>query len=141
MKTGLLSKLASFLGVGALSTLLQYFILVICVEFVGLSAVAGSAIGFAISAVFNYLLNYHFTFRSDNAHAVAASRFALVASVGLAINTGLMALLVHYTRLPYIVSQVFSTAIVLVWNFFGNALWSFASAREHAAEVLSKGHK
>ncbi len=134
MTTRWSAKALSFAGVGAVSTLLQYLILVLCVERFGISAVAGSSIGFVCSAIFNYLLNYHFTFRSDNPHLVAASRFALVASVGLAINTGLMALFVHYSALPYVVSQVITTAVVLVWNFLGNALWSFDPA-------LSKGHK
>ena len=131
----------SFLGVGAVSTLLQYLLLVVCVEWFGLNAALGSCIGFVVSACLNYGLNYHFTFRSDNPHRVAVSRFAAVATMGLAINGGLMALLAHYTRLPYIVCQVFTTLIVLVWNFLCNALWSFAPATgsARAADALSKG--
>ena len=76
------ARLVSFLGVGAIATALQYAILVFSVEALGLKPVVGSSVGFAISAVCNYWLNYHFTFRSRQSHAGAAARFALVAAAG-----------------------------------------------------------
>jgi hypothetical protein len=48
---------------------------------------------------------------------------------------------VHYTRLPYILSQVSATAVVLLWIFPGHALRPLASARENGADAMSKGHK
>ena len=130
-----------FAGVGAIATLLQYGILVLTVELFGVPAVVGSCLGFVVSAILNYLLNYHFTFRSGNSHAVAASRFAVVASGGLAINASVMGLLMHFTRLPYVVSQVITTLVVLIWNFAGNALWSFAAPRGNAATGAAQGRK
>jgi len=132
MRLASLSRFVKFAGVGAVATAVQYAVLILCVEALGLGAVAGSALGFIIGAVINYWLNYHFTFRSDNPHHVAASRFAITAAVGLAINSVLMSLLVHRLALPYLVSQVITTALVLGWTFTVNSLWSFAGGSASA---------
>ena len=132
----LASRLVSFIGVGAVATLVQYCILVFSVEILGLKPFLGSSIGFAISAVLNYWLNYHFTFRSQNSHVGAATRFALVALAGLILNALAMVLLARVPRLPYVAAQVIATVVVLAWNFLGNSLWTFAHRREYQANKI-----
>ena len=119
-------RLMSFIGVGALATAVQYAVLVLSVEILGLKPFLASSIGFAISAVLNYWLNYHFTFRSQNSHVGSATRFALVALTGLVLNAVAMVLLSHVPGLPYVAAQIIATGVVLAWNFFGNSLWTFA---------------
>lgn len=121
----MLKQLVRFLGVGTIATLLQYLILIALVEFLGISAVAASATGFAISAVFNYSANYYFTFASQEKHRVAGLKFALVASLGLVLNTLSMYLLVDLFALQYLIAQILSTGLVLVWNFFANRHWTY----------------
>jgi putative flippase GtrA len=129
-------RLVSFIGVGAIATLVQYCILVFSVEVLSLKPFLGSSIGFAISAVLNYWLNYHFTFRSQNSHVGAASRFALVALAGLVLNALAMILLGRLSGLPYVAAQVIATVVVLAWNFIGNSLWTFAHRRECQADKI-----
>ncbi len=129
-RTALSGRVASFLGVGAIATLVQYCILVLSVEVMGLKPVVGSSIGFAFSAVLNYWLNYHFTFQSRNSHVGAASRFALVALAGMALNMGAMIVLGRLSWLPYVAAQVMATVLVLAWNFLGNSIWTFAHRGE-----------
>lgn len=130
------TRLVSFIGVGAAATLVQYGILVFSVEILGLKPYLGSSIGFAISAVLNYWLNYHFTFRSQNSHVGAAMRFALVAVAGLLLNALAMVLLGRVPGLPYVAAQIIATVAVLAWNFLGNSLWTFAHRRENKANKL-----
>jgi putative flippase GtrA len=110
--------------VGALATALQYVILVILVRGAGVWPPVASAVGFVISAVGNYLLNYHYTFRSRLQHGPAAAKFLVLASVGLALNAALMAVLVDIGW-HYLVAQVCVTALVFLWNFMGNSWWTF----------------
>lgn len=119
-------RLAGFLGVGVLATALQYLILLLGVEVFGTGPVLASSVGFAVSAVANYLLNYRYTFRSDRRHSSAAVRFAAVAAAGLALNALLMEALTARLGVPYIAAQVLTTGAVLAWNFVAHALWSFA---------------
>jgi putative flippase GtrA len=136
-----LKSLPAFLGVGVIATAVQYVTLVIAVERFAVNSVVGSVAGYLLGAVLNYLLNYYLTFRSGNAHGVAVRRFAIVAAVGLALNAAMMALLAQGLKLPYLLAQIATTGAVLIWNFLGNSLWSFAGRRNPPAQGVIGGPK
>jgi putative flippase GtrA len=119
-------RLVRFGLVGAVATGLQYVILVMLVRELGVWAPLASGVGFVTSAAANYLLNYHFTFRSRRRHASAAVKFLTLATVGLAINSVLMQVLVA-AGWHYLLAQVCATAVVFLWNFVGNSLWTFGA--------------
>jgi putative flippase GtrA len=123
----LIRQFTRFVVVGGVATAIQYAILIACVEALGWTAAAGSGVGFVLSSIVNYSLNYRFTFRSSRAHRSAVWRFVVVSSGGLLLNVGLMALFVSHWRVPYMPAQVLVTGITLVWNFTGSACWSFVS--------------
>jgi len=117
-----------FLFVGVIATVIHYSVLITGVELVGMDPVPASGLGFALSAGVNYVLNRRITFRSNAAHGRAMLRFAVVILAGLAWNVLLMHLLTDRMGYPYLLAQVFTTGVVLIWNFCGNALWSFAAS-------------
>lgn len=119
-------QFAKFAGVGVLGTAVHYFTLVLLVHAVGVHAVLASTIGFLFGAVVNYYLNYFFTFVSTKAHYDAMPKFCAVAAVGMVINGAIMEHLISVFSTPYIVAQVFATALVLVWNFSANRIWTFS---------------
>lgn len=119
------SKLLRFVIVGGIATLVQYFTLIGSVERWHWNAVVASSLGYFLGAIANYLLNYYFTFRSDNLHRVAATRFALIAAAGLTLNTLLMELLAEKLHLPYLLAQILATVGTLIWNYWANSKWSF----------------
>lgn len=90
----------------------------------GMPAVPASAIGFCVSAAFNYACNAAFTFRSGQPHRQAVPKFVATAAAGLAINSLLLSLLIAI-GLPLIPAQVLTTAGVLIWNYCINAIWTF----------------
>jgi putative flippase GtrA len=120
---GVLGRLLRFGLVGGVATVIQYVILVVLVH-EGVAAALASAIGFVVSAFGNYLLNYHFTFRSRESHGPAATKFVTLAAGGLAINYVLMHVLVG-AGWYYLLAQVLVTAVVFFWNFVGNSVWTF----------------
>ena len=119
-----LRSMASFLLVGGFATGLQYAIMALLMALAGLPALTASNIGFAISAVANYLLNAKLTFRSERSHAATLPRFAVTAALGLAINSLLLSLLIAAGLHPA-PAQILTTAGVLIWNYTLNALWTF----------------
>lgn len=121
----LIHQFIRFVMVGGAATFTQYVILVILVEIDLVTAPAASSIGFAISAMLNYWLNYHFTFASDASHQSAALKFAIVAATGLGLNYLLMYFLSEVLEIYYIISQIQVTFVVLLWNFFVNRAWTF----------------
>ena len=118
-------RFASFAGIGATATLVQYLALIALVSGLGLEPVLGSTAGFAISACLNYILNYHLTFESRAPHQRTACRFAAMVLVGLALNAGMMTILSNRPGLHYLMAQVITTGVVLLWNFSVSQWWAF----------------
>ena len=118
-------QFAVFTGVGAIGTALHYLVLVALVHTLEANPVMSSALGFLVGAVTNYLLNYKVTFRSGKTYSETAAKFAIVAAIGLGLNTSVMAMFVEWMHLYYLLSQVLATGLVLLWNFIANRHWTF----------------
>jgi putative flippase GtrA len=121
---GHFTRFVRYLAVGGIATVIQYILLVLLVRAFRIAPTLASTIGFALSAIVNYLLNYHFTFESDRPHGPAAAKFAVLAASGLIINAVMMHLLVN-AGVRYLIAQVCATAVVLFWGFIGNTIWTF----------------
>ncbi|MDC8757686.1 GtrA family protein [Janthinobacterium fluminis] len=117
-------SMAAFLVVGGLSTALHYLLAALGVVVLGLPVVLASSLGFALSALANYLLNARWTFRSAAAHGATAPRFVATCSAGLLLNVVLLSLLLSL-GMPVIPSQILTTLGVLIWNYIVNGLWTF----------------
>lgn len=114
-----------FAAVGAIGTLAHYALLLVMVEVLGTSPLAGAAAGFVLGAVVNYALSRMLVFDSDRTHVEALPRFFAVATIGLAWTAVLMKLFVDVLGLHYLVAQIITTALLLLWHYAGNALWTF----------------
>lgn len=125
LSISVIRKFAYFSGVGAIATGVQYVILIVLVQGFGATPVRASGIGFVTSAVVNYMLNYYITFESRKAHSEAATKFIVIAALGLTLNSLIMHLGTDILTIHYVLTQLVATGSVLVWNFTGNYLWSF----------------
>ncbi len=130
MKNLPLRQFLQFAAVGLTGTAVQYASIQVAVVFglgwLGKSpAVTGSAVGYLLGSISNYILNYFLTFRSGKSHAEAATKYFLILAVGWCINLGLMTLLVEYWGWWHWYGQVLTTGFVLCWNFGGSKLWAF----------------
>jgi putative flippase GtrA len=114
----------TFATVGACNTATHYATLIAGVS-LGLDPVSASALGWTLGAVVSYSLNYRFTFRSDLSHRQTAPRFALVAAIGLLLNTVLMSVQVGPLGLHYLVAQFVTTGTILCCNFVLSRSWAF----------------
>ncbi len=117
-----------FAGVGAIGTLAHYVLLVMLVETLRTNEVAASTAGATLGALVNYLLNRRYTFRSEKRHGEALTKFLIIAALGLTLNSLLMLIFVEILNIYYLLAQVFSTGLVLIWNFLGNRFWTFRDA-------------
>ena len=126
----LISQFIRFAGVGIIGTIVHYTILIFSVQLLGITPVPASVMGFVSGGIVNYYLNYRITFRSRKRHYEAFSKFFSIALVGLLFNTALMTLFVEILNWHYLVAQIITTGLVLVWNFAGNKLWTFKEKHE-----------
>ena len=122
---GLAHQFSRFTGVGFVSAIGHYGLLIGLVQGFGVAAVPASAAGALLGAIINYAMNYRFTFRSSKRHKEAIIKFAVVAVVGLILNTFFMWIGVKLIGAHYLLSQLVTTVLVLIWSFFGNRHWTF----------------
>lgn len=116
---------AKFLGIGSIATLIQYLILVVLVESTIIPPYIASAIGYAISAIFNYLANYYFSFESSADHILAIGKFIFVVAIGLILNSVLMFFATELLNYNYILSQLVATSIITISNFILLKHWAY----------------
>jgi putative flippase GtrA len=125
-------QFVNFTGVGFMSAIGHYGVLIALVQIAGVPAVPASGAGALLGAWINYTMNYHFTFRSSERHREAALKFAAIAAVALLLNTGFMWVGIEVIGAHYLLSQIATTGLVLVWTFAGNRYWTFRSADPRA---------
>jgi putative flippase GtrA len=124
----LMRQFVKFTGVGFVSAIGHYGLLIALVQIAAAPAVPASAAGALLGAWINYSLNYHYTFRSTRQHRESVLRFAVVAAIGLVLNTLFMWVGVELIGAHYLLSQVVTTGLVLIWSFASNRYWTFHSA-------------
>lgn len=117
-----------FAGVGVIGTAAHYALLILLVETIAANEVAASTAGATLGALVNYVLNRRYTFESNKRHGEALTKFLVVAALGLLLNACFMFVLVELMALHYLLSQVISTVLILMWNFIGNRFWTFSDA-------------
>jgi putative flippase GtrA len=126
----LIRQFLQFAAVGLSGTAVQYLTLYFGHDVSNsLSAQNASGIGYLLGSVVNYVLNYFFTFGSSKSHGEAASKYFTILAVGWCINYALMGSvpqhLIWGERWNHWITQLFSTGIVLIWNFAGSKWWAF----------------
>ena len=80
-------QVPAFAAIGVLGFVVDAGITFLCARYLGLSPELARPPGFIIATIFNYILNRSITFRHARAPlARSFIRYALVASVGVAVN-------------------------------------------------------
>ena len=83
-------------------------------------------LGFIAAATTNYLLNRWWTFQSTNPQVgMEYAKYFLISVVGLGIDTLTVYLLNGKLKWNFYLSKVFAVGAAMVWNFFGNLLFTF----------------
>jgi putative flippase GtrA len=121
----MLTQFLKFAAGGAVGTACHYALLMAWVEAAGGPVVPGTLAGFCAGALVNYLIARRYVFVTTRPHGAAAPRFALVAAVGAALNTAVVALL-YGAGAHYLLAQLAATGIVLAFNFLANRHWTFS---------------
>ena len=97
----------------------------VLIYFLNVVASVASASGYVMSTLFNYWANSQFAFGGGHSHRRSFPRFLLTAITGLGINQ-LILITGIYLSLHLVIAQLAATTIVFFWNYFINAVWTFA---------------
>ena len=112
-------QFTKFSFVGVICTVLDYLLLAVLHEVVGIDELVSSAIAFSLSVIVNYLLSMQFVFKSE----IESRRrefiiFVTLSIIGLILNQILMYIGVRLLDIHYLIFKVAATFIVLIYNFF-----------------------
>lgn len=123
----LVIKFLKFGVVGATGVVVDFGFTYFFKEIVKIQKYVANAIGFTLAATSNYFLNRWWTFHSHNPEiGIEYSRFLFISILGLGINTFVIWLLVSRYNRNFYLSKLFAIAIVTIWNFCLNLMFTFA---------------
>jgi putative flippase GtrA len=132
----LIVQFSKFAIVGVSNTLLTLLVYTFLLKVVGMWYLAASAIGFIAGATNGFLLNRRWTFREHVGDALTPVRWAVVQGCGLALNEGMLYVLVQDLHLEKVLAQVAATGVVTVSTFLANRAWTF---RVHTPVAVAGG--
>lgn len=124
----LIQQMLKFGVVGFLAFGIDYGLLMLLSQVVGVNPVLSAAISFCVSLVFNYLasMRYVFKHRDDMSRSREFVIFLILSAIGLGINELIMWAGVAWlggSALAVTAIKVFATAVVMVWNFVSRKKW------------------
>lgn len=115
----LLAQIMKFGVVGVIAFVIDYGLMVLLTELGGLNYLLSATISFTVSVIFNYVASMRYVF----AHKEGMSRrrefviFVVLSVIGLGINNLLMWVGTGLLGISYLITKIFATACVTVWNF------------------------
>lgn len=111
-------QIIKFGVVGAIAFLVDYILLYVLTEFLGIYYLVSSTISFVVSLIVNYILSIFWVFDVKKKQTIKeVSLFVFLSLVGLIINQIIMYLGSDVLEIHYMICKLFATFIVMVYNF------------------------
>jgi putative flippase GtrA len=123
-----------FALVGAIGTVVDFTVLIVLKEVVGLPLLLANGLSYLAGVTNNFTLNRFWTYPEARSKAVWRQflQFLAVSTAGLLLNTLIVGLLSAplgvLLQMPdrgYLVAKIVATGLVVFWNFTANRLWTF----------------
>lgn len=115
----LFQQFMKFGVVGVVAFVIDYGLMVVLTELCGVGYLLSATLSFTVSVVFNYLasMRYVFTHKEGLSRRREFIIFVVLSVIGLGINDLLMFLGTSLAGISYLITKIFATAVVMVYNF------------------------
>ncbi len=113
-------QLLRYALVGGTATLIDFTLLYALTEYLKIHYLLSATIAVTIALTYNYLLCISWVFdKRKLKNKIAESLiFLIIAMTGVILNGATIYILTEYAKFYYLISKIFSTAIIFLWNFF-----------------------
>jgi putative flippase GtrA len=122
---GILVRWIRHLLAGGFGTLLYIGMVAFLVEVTGLHPVTSVIVAFIVMELYTYTIFRAWVYSPKNGHTHTVPRFLVVTAVALALNTGLMYLVVETLGYWYGWGLLVTALFVPATNFLLNYYWAF----------------
>ena len=124
----LAAQFMKFGVVGVIAFAIDYGVLMLLSQALGMDPVLAAGISFTVSVVFNYLasMKYVFTHREGMSRRREFVTFVVLSVIGLGINELIVwagTSVLGTSALWVSVTKFVATAVVMVWNFLSRRRW------------------
>lgn len=115
----LLMQIVKFIIVGGIATIIDFVLLYILKEFVGINEIVSNTISFTISLIYNYIASIKWVFDVDNNKNQNKQfvTFVVFSIIGLFINNLILWICIDKFSINYLLGKVIATGIVMIFNF------------------------
>ena len=115
----LMEQIMKFGIVGVICFGIDYGLMILLTEAVGIKYLISSGISFTVSVIVNYILSLKFVFETDqnNNKIMEFLVFIVLSVIGLGINQVLMCVCVDKFHIFYMLSKIGVTGVVMGYNF------------------------
>lgn len=111
--------------VGVIATIVDFSILYVLTDVAGFHYLLSATASFVVAAMTNYYIQRKWTFKSNGKKRRQLPVFFTIAIIGVILNNNILYLGVEYFYIHYMLAKVFASAVVMIWNFFGNKYLTF----------------
>ncbi len=122
-------QLSAFALVGIAAAAVHYGLLIGLRRGAGWPAVPAALCGYVGGGLVSYRLSRAHVFETARAHLDAGWRFAVVAGVGFCLTGLAMHLFVDRLAIHYLLAQVVTTGMVMIWSFIAHKFWTFGGGQ------------
>jgi putative flippase GtrA len=111
--------------VGGLCFVIDYGLLALLTELLGIDYLISSAISFTLSTLVNYILSMRFVFQGKEgiSRTKEVTIFVVLSVIGLGFNQVLMWFGTTVLAIHYLITKIGATLMVMVYNFITRKLF------------------
>lgn len=115
----LLLQIFKFLIVGGTATVIDFIVLFILKEFIGLNEIVANTISFTVSVIYNYIASVKWVFDVDKDKNKSKQfiTFITFSIIGLLLNNLILWICIDKLSIYYLIGKVIATGLVMVFNF------------------------
>lgn len=115
----LIAQLMKFGVVGVIAFCIDYGLMVLLTQVFGVFYLISATISFTVSVIFNYFasMRYVFTHKEGMSRRREFIIFVVLSIIGLVLNNVLMWLGTSLMGISYLITKLFATFVVTIFNF------------------------